>query len=520
MRRYIGVSQREMLWPLLACLVLVVVYVLMVPYFRPLYLRYSDPDYVYLGNGLALNYLVPVGHVDHPGTPVQVLSAVGIALKYYLFPESGAVMYKDVLSHPESYLAFINGLIFVVIFLGYFITSMRMRKVGIPWLWVLLPFAFVLNPLVLKYLFRVNAEVFLILSVYLFGSELLIQHSKKNRSRWDVVLLAFFAALMVVTKISTLPFTLMTFLVVKGVRQRLLLIGLAILFFFVFFLPGWPHIDYFLEWFKGLLLKDGRYGQGKSGFNINKGWKWLLNAYRLTPVLFYSMLLPVALLPIMLLRHLRKFAYGLRISFLSMVYIYGPPILFFVAVLKHFDTRYLVPLVLSLPFVYYLSVDFRSSVLPKLSKNLFLVLCLGTLILFGFGCTYFKEDYRFSESTHRLMETKTRDKNSLVFLDGFVRIIPVHGYKLMLNYTELFKVNGAVLFVQEQIKRIEDKGVYKVTKPSHFTSVFDRKEMKYYYFVENQLWCHLCPNGRKVFREIGPYTVFEIEPSKCGDMDK
>lgn len=68
-----------------------------------------DPSYVYLINSLNFAQLsgFGVGHIDHPGTPVQVFGAIVVKL-YHTLSNGNIDIAKDVFSRPEDYLLQIN----------------------------------------------------------------------------------------------------------------------------------------------------------------------------------------------------------------------------------------------------------------------------------------------------------------------------------------------------------------------------------------------------------------------------
>ena len=70
-----------------------------------------DPDYCYLFNGLNLAHHNFPWHIDHPGTPLQLLSAIVIRL-VHLFRNDTLDM--DLFKNPELY---INAINYTIIYL-------------------------------------------------------------------------------------------------------------------------------------------------------------------------------------------------------------------------------------------------------------------------------------------------------------------------------------------------------------------------------------------------------------------
>jgi hypothetical protein len=68
----------------------------------------ADPAYVYLFNGLSILSGVGPGHVDHPGTPVQLLVAFVILIKSTLTGSDLSEAIKAALINPEASIATVS----------------------------------------------------------------------------------------------------------------------------------------------------------------------------------------------------------------------------------------------------------------------------------------------------------------------------------------------------------------------------------------------------------------------------
>ena len=68
------------------------------------FMNWTDPSYAYLFNGMNLaNGTMEVGHVDHPGTTIQMAAAVFIKAIHVVSGKNPDLV-TDVLSDPEKYL--------------------------------------------------------------------------------------------------------------------------------------------------------------------------------------------------------------------------------------------------------------------------------------------------------------------------------------------------------------------------------------------------------------------------------
>lgn len=75
----------------------------------------ADPDYAYFFNGLEILDLHPPSYYDHPGTPVETLSALAILVTWLLrLPFDGMSIFASAMAHPEFYLNAINAVLVTV----------------------------------------------------------------------------------------------------------------------------------------------------------------------------------------------------------------------------------------------------------------------------------------------------------------------------------------------------------------------------------------------------------------------
>ena len=100
-------------------------------YEHPFYFMHIiDPEYCYLFNGMNLaQYSFKVWHVDHPGTPIQFLTAIVIRT-VHLF-RNNVPFLEDVMHNSELYTKAVNITIFsittsLLFFLG--ITTFKYTK--------------------------------------------------------------------------------------------------------------------------------------------------------------------------------------------------------------------------------------------------------------------------------------------------------------------------------------------------------------------------------------------------------
>jgi len=126
-----------------------------------------DPEYAYLYNGLNIARLnFHLGHIDHPGTPVQMTVAFTIRV-VHLFSGQG-LLSDDVMKNPEKYLLASNLVLIILItvalfVLGYFVERIT-KNLALSFLIQLSPFS---SYIVMVALGRVTPEPMLLVAVIL-----------------------------------------------------------------------------------------------------------------------------------------------------------------------------------------------------------------------------------------------------------------------------------------------------------------------------------------------------------------
>ena len=83
----------------------------------------ADPSYVYLLNSLTMSNLEGAGHIDHPGTPLQVSGAVILKIYYSLSHVKDNIA-EDVIYRAEDYLRVFDHTLILLNAAGLFISGL------------------------------------------------------------------------------------------------------------------------------------------------------------------------------------------------------------------------------------------------------------------------------------------------------------------------------------------------------------------------------------------------------------
>jgi hypothetical protein len=230
----------------------------------------SDPEYVYLLNSLNLAMMKGVGHIDHPGTPVQVLGAVVLRVVNVFSGEEGGVQ-ADVLARPEFYLSAVNTALLVLnvltlIVLG--VVTYRLSGSLAAGLWLqAAPF---LSPVLLQFgLTRVSPEPMLFFVSSLLALAVVVSLYMpvffREKPYFVPLVWALVVGLGIAVKITFVPLAVIPLVFLRGFRRRLIYMSAVGGAFVVFTLPIIRMYPLFFRWVINLLSHSGTYGSGKAG---------------------------------------------------------------------------------------------------------------------------------------------------------------------------------------------------------------------------------------------------------------
>lgn len=248
--------------------ILPALYVLCGVYFRWLmggyYTVAIDPEYSYLFNGANVaQFSWKVWHVDHPGTPLQMISGATIWL-VHLFLGKGTIA-SDVVRNPELYLGAINFVLFSLNGTAlYYLGRVTQRAAGKtpPALFLqLTPF---LSFTLLTIMLRVSVEQTLILAALLLMIWLIkFLYDENTASRKYVLAFALIIGFAVSSKIIAAPLFFIPFIILPGWRRKLQFTVATFIAFVFYILPVLIYrFDYFAGWISNLLFHSGQYGSG------------------------------------------------------------------------------------------------------------------------------------------------------------------------------------------------------------------------------------------------------------------
>jgi hypothetical protein len=228
-----------------------------------------DPSYVYLISSLNIAQGVGAAHIDHPGSTVQLIGGVVVKTLYTAFGNSSDIV-ESVFLTPESYVSSIYFALIFINALGLFIMGYILKNAGLISMEILF---LQMSPLLCftSYirLTQVSSEIFLVFTFSLMIAYLIRYRNLEPLYRESykyALIFGVLCGLSVVTKLTTLPFMLLPFFLLKGISKKIVLVIVAATVFLVIFVISSDNSSFFLNYVTNTVTKTGSYGQGDSGF--------------------------------------------------------------------------------------------------------------------------------------------------------------------------------------------------------------------------------------------------------------
>jgi hypothetical protein len=227
----------------------------------------TDAEYCYLTNGLNLCCLQFPYHVQGPGTPLHVFSAIVMQITY-LFRDQGSII-EDVLKNPDVY---INVIIITLTILTSILLFMLGTVVGKVTKNILLGLFIQLIPfsswqtldLMRRYMLEnmiIAAVLLLMIVTFIF----IYKNSLDKRSiNKYIVLFSIVIGLIAATKLMYLPIAIIPFLVIPGYRNKLRFVLLSMIAFCIMAFAIFHDWATFWNWHVQNFIHSGQYGKGEA----------------------------------------------------------------------------------------------------------------------------------------------------------------------------------------------------------------------------------------------------------------
>lgn len=304
-----------------------------------------DPEYAYLLNSQNMAEYKIVGHVDHPGTTLQMLGAAVLIVDRILKGQTTVEYRHALLKDPEKYIHKIIKVITYLYVFTLFYCGLLILKTSSSLLTALAfqfsPFLFIQTMWWFSY--RLCGEPLLVISaLWLICVSYCYYYSLKGFTEtkytmWSGVIVGF----GLVTKIVFAPLFFLPFLLLRKAKSRAKLVGWVLLTFLILVVPILDKFNNYTRFIKDIFLHKGHYGQGEKGFMSFEQAEKFINTLWVTNSLMVW--IPLLAAVIFVLSFRKKMSSRLQMSSVRLM---GSAlvsiIILFAMVLKHPDMHYLI----------------------------------------------------------------------------------------------------------------------------------------------------------------------------------
>lgn len=263
----------------------------------------QDPAYQYLFAGVDILLGNEPAHNDHPGTPLQSLIALTIAIVWYVLPLFGAVQQEIVISviaAPEFYLLNVSAVVVIlnslaIYFLGRQIFQVTQKYTAAA-VCQMSPLTFalvspnILYPTPESLLWCISLSLVAVLAPALLGDT-----SKTNVvNRKMAVIAGFFCGIGLAVKVTFLPLVGLLF-ILRSWRLIALSSLVLVVSWFVGVLPIYSRLGKMFDWLHKVINHTGMHGEGPIGiFNVKQfagNFSYVRNMFPLLDVAIWLLVL-------------------------------------------------------------------------------------------------------------------------------------------------------------------------------------------------------------------------------------
>lgn len=247
-------------------------HIIIIYYSPSFYNSRIDPEYPYLFNGLncALGNFSNIGHVDHPGTPFQMITGLFLIILHFLF--GNGELASDVASRPEFYL---TGSALVMAILASFVSWIVTKKIYQTTNNLVI--SLILGSSLLLYNVALNLSKrympdFMLLVIVLALTIPFIQYliNEKYSAAKFSIYSGILIGIGVIVKVNFVPIAIIPFILVEKIKNKLIYVGAFMVSGFINFLPIIKKHAAVRHFLTKISTHDGLYGKGNEQFlNIN-----------------------------------------------------------------------------------------------------------------------------------------------------------------------------------------------------------------------------------------------------------
>jgi len=224
---------------------------------------------VYLINSLNLSQLqgFGVGHIDHPGTTVQIIGAIVIMFSSV----SNIEIVSEIFNNSELYLSKINLVIYFLnsfaLFIFGIIAFKKFKDLKSAVILQLTPF---FSTILFFRIPKLAPETVIIFTILILLSIIIFFTTKEDKNSTVNYVIGFglICGFALATKISLFPLLIIPFILLRKFSVKISFCLVTIIAFFIFIFPAISseHSYKFLNWIRKLIMFSGKYGGGEKNY--------------------------------------------------------------------------------------------------------------------------------------------------------------------------------------------------------------------------------------------------------------
>lgn len=344
-----------------------------------------DPDYVYFLSGVTISEgYFKVGHIDHPGTPLQYLIAVVLKVIYLFRKDANVTFIQDVFANSDLYLSVVNVILTFLVVISIFIAGKYVwRKTGSVLYGVLIQTIPFVQFVWYEMIGRIMPELLIPIPIIMLAAFLVghLAEQKNKFDRKDLIILASIIAFGLSIKLTMISLVIIPLVIVKTWRSKLIFVALSVVLFLLFAIPVTLQIERFWQWTTDLFVHSGHYGGGEKNIidiiAFKESFRRIIGLYK---YFAYFIVFQLISLPLFFILSFRK-----NISSAKIRMAIGVTLAIIVQALitaKHFAPHYFVPAVMLGPLLLLLTIEIikdfsSSSKYLKFGAGIFLLIFFG-----------------------------------------------------------------------------------------------------------------------------------------------
>jgi len=310
----------------------------------PYFISRIDPEYVYLLNGMnvALLEFDRIGHVDHPGTPFQLITGVFIRVIYWI-SGSGSLT-DDVISEPEKYLSWSSFFLsLITAWLIYWISNLEYKRSKNLFGALIIPVSLFFFTVIVDLPSRYIPDRLLMMNLLVFTGFCMKYFYLGYSPKKFAIVSGILMALGLVTKINFIPFLILPLFVIPNLRRILLYCISLVLSSVILFVPVYDKFTAFRRFAVQILTHDSLYGSGsKQMVNVETFRDNLLLIIKNNPAFVFILAIAIVFLISLLFKISTRKNYKTELFFFIGFLIVAVFNTFLVA--KHYKNYYMIPI--------------------------------------------------------------------------------------------------------------------------------------------------------------------------------